>query len=349
MLTILNLAVGLSFVYLLFSLAVSALNEIWLSFLDQRTRFLREGIRELFQEYPGTALPGWFESFWSKMTGKSPNDVPAPAANNSSVLTEFYAHGLINSLSRGKNGRPAYIGADMFTTAVLDIVRNKGTGAEAEDAIRTGIEKIKETNAAFAQALNALFQKVDGKVDLFQAEVMNWFNASMDRVSGWYKRYAQQWLLVLSFILAVTCNVDTIHIITTLSTDPKVLQSTVDQAITYAKANPNPPSDSVAAAAEEDLNNLAKKASDALDSLNSASVPVGWSNTRIQEFYGGAGANITLHPSAILSALLGWFLTALAASLGAPFWFDTLNRFINIRGNGRAPDEKPLPAKTGTN
>ncbi|MBI3721414.1 MAG: hypothetical protein HY248_02585, partial [Fimbriimonas ginsengisoli] len=47
--------------------------------------------------------------------------------------------------------------------------------------------------------------------------------------------------------------------------------------------------------------------------------------------------------------LLGWILTALAVSLGAPFWFDTLNRFMNIRNAGRAPNEprdKGNPAAT---
>jgi hypothetical protein len=38
--------------------------------------------------------------------------------------------------------------------------------------------------------------------------------------------------------------------------------------------------------------------------------------------------------------LLGWFLTGVAVSLGAPFWFDTLNRFMNIRATGTAPNEK---------
>jgi hypothetical protein len=37
--------------------------------------------------------------------------------------------------------------------------------------------------------------------------------------------------------------------------------------------------------------------------------------------------------------LLGWLLTVLALSLGAPFWFDVLNRFMNLRNAGRAPDE----------
>ena len=43
-------------------------------------------------------------------------------------------------------------------------------------------------------------------------------------------------------------------------------------------------------------------------------------------------------------------ITALAASFGAPFWFDTLNKFIDIRGVGRAPEEKDptAPKKKAT-
>jgi hypothetical protein len=35
--------------------------------------------------------------------------------------------------------------------------------------------------------------------------------------------------------------------------------------------------------------------------------------------------------------ILGWLLTAAALSLGAPFWFDLLNLFINLRGAGSKP------------
>jgi len=38
--------------------------------------------------------------------------------------------------------------------------------------------------------------------------------------------------------------------------------------------------------------------------------------------------------------LVGWILTAIAASLGAPFWFDTLNKFMNVRAAGTSPTEK---------
>jgi multidrug efflux pump subunit AcrA (membrane-fusion protein) len=51
------------------------------------------------------------------------------------------------------------------------------------------------------------------------------------------------------------------------------------------------------------------------------------------------------HITVITSLILGWFLTALAASLGAPFWFDTLSRIMNIRNSGKHPGEMD-PAST---
>jgi len=48
-------------------------------------------------------------------------------------------------------------------------------------------------------------------------------------------------------------------------------------------------------------------------------------------------------------AILGWLLTAVALSLGAPFWFDTLGRLVKLRGAGTRPEDteegKPAGAK----
>lgn len=41
----------------------------------------------------------------------------------------------------------------------------------------------------------------------------------------------------------------------------------------------------------------------------------------------------------LLQAVLGWLITAFALSFGAPFWFDTLNRFMIVRGTIK-PREK---------
>jgi hypothetical protein len=48
-----------------------------------------------------------------------------------------------------------------------------------------------------------------------------------------------------------------------------------------------------------------------------------------------------------LSKILGWLLTAGALSLGAPFWFDVLSKFINIRGSGDKPDRADANSRRG--
>lgn len=47
-------------------------------------------------------------------------------------------------------------------------------------------------------------------------------------------------------------------------------------------------------------------------------------------------------------AFFGWLFTAIAVSFGAPFWFDLLNKFVNLRGTGKAAKKviTQLPAKS---
>jgi len=55
-----------------------------------------------------------------------------------------------------------------------------------------------------------------------------------------------------------------------------------------------------------------------------------------------------------IAKVFGLLLTAGAASLGAPFWFDMLNKVVSIRSAGKAPEEKqkspkevPTPTEAG--
>ncbi len=47
--------------------------------------------------------------------------------------------------------------------------------------------------------------------------------------------------------------------------------------------------------------------------------------------------NVSFPLGALLRMIGGWLLTAFAMMLGAPFWFDTLCRFVNIRNVGIKP------------
>jgi hypothetical protein len=49
----------------------------------------------------------------------------------------------------------------------------------------------------------------------------------------------------------------------------------------------------------------------------------------------------------ILKSLAGWFITALALSLGAPFWFDLLNKLMKLRGSVATPTSDDKNKKQG--
>lgn len=57
------------------------------------------------------------------------------------------------------------------------------------------------------------------------------------------------------------------------------------------------------------------------------------------DIYPGRAMRAGVMAPLVISHLFGWLLSIAAISLGAPFWFDTLSRFINLRGAG--PAEKP--------
>jgi hypothetical protein len=135
----------------------------------------------------------------------------------------------------------------------------------------------------------------------FKKRISAWFDASMDRLSGIYKRQTQWWSFCIALGLAALLNVDAIGLAQQLWVDP-----TISANAAAIKTTPD---------------------YQAAFALWSSSFPVGW---------GPHGAGHWVWPT----MALGWLLTACATIFGAPFWFDTLQRFVQLRGTGTAPDEK---------
>jgi hypothetical protein len=66
--------------------------------------------------------------------------------------------------------------------------------------------------------------------------------------------------------------------------------------------------------------------------------PIGWTKSDLglfTDFWKSSSKNFWQ----ILTKAVGLFLTVLAVSLGAPFWFDMLNKFVNIRSAGARPEK----------
>ncbi len=69
-----------------------------------------------------------------------------------------------------------------------------------------------------------------------------------------------------------------------------------------------------------------KEAVKELQGVQTAGIPLGWTAAP----RGCEWAN----------KIIGLILTIFAISLGAPFWFDVLNKIVSIRSVGLSPEEK---------
>jgi hypothetical protein len=317
--TLLDIVIGLILIYLLLSLICSALNEIIEAWLKKRATDLERGIRELLHEEKGTGL-----------------------------LKALYEHPLISGLFKGKydpektRNLPSYIPARNFAVALMDIVlpgqANISSGAAGASVsqstppagfdnplkpLRDAIGNI--SNTEVKRALITLVDAAGNDVSKARENIEAWYNSAMDRVTGWYKRRTQLFILVLGFLVVVAMNADTIAITTSLSRDRAVRDSLVTAAQDYV----NQASDT-----DEAMDRVKKYTKEIRD----LGLPLGWNkgNPLSIPNKGKRDESITW-----FLKVIGWLITTLAISLGSPFWFDLLNKFIAVRSSPK-PKEKSL-------
>jgi hypothetical protein len=130
-----------------------------------------------------------------------------------------------------------------------------------------------------------------------------------------------QWiLLVLGLIVAIAVNADTLQLTHSLSTDASLRQGLVAAAQARA-TTPLPAGTDPAQTIKADI-----------DSLGTLGLPIGWYNWK-NDPSGLGHSGIGWLGSVINAHLFGWFITAIATTLGAPFWFDLLGKFITVRSS----------------
>ena len=185
----------------------------------------------------------------------------------------------------------------------------------------------------------------------------SWFNDAMDRLSGTYKRRAQYISFIIGIILALILNVDTLNVAASLWREPILRQAILVQAQNYSAAEATP--DITAAGPLVNIPVLETQ-------LQGLKIPLGWSITPFNIGRGQCSLlpikpgqvwgiptrnyeglplcnrinNLPADLNGWLAKILGMLITGLAAAQGAPFWFDILKKFINIRGTGTNPAEQ---------
>src|SRR5205807_1668393 len=80
---------------------------------------------------------------------------------------------------------------------------------------------------------------------------------------------------------------------------------------------------------------------DAKAALGKLNLPIGWTGWT-PSFW--PPPDLADFPKQFVFPWLGWLLTAIAASLGAPFWFDILNKVMVIRSTVKPHEKSPEEA-----
>ena len=305
---VLDVALGLVFVYLVLSLICSAACEAIEAVLQSRSLYLKRGLQELLNDPSGKEL-----------------------------VAELYSHPLVCSLftgqyDPGKHGNlPSYIPPGNFALALMDIVgvakAAKGAAGSPEaETIRSTLEAYAAKNPAVSQALLTLAHTTEFDLTRMRSAIEAWYNSSMDRVSGWFKRRTHWVVLALGLIIAAGINADTILITNSLATDKSLRASLVLAASEDAKRTD--------AIASQNFQND-------MQAIREAGLPLGWTSSKTSSH------SVPQTWQAWLVKLLGLTLTAFAISLGGPFWFDLLNQFMVVRSTIKPQEKSPTePSKS---
>ena len=396
---IIDVAVGVVFVFLLVSLIASAIREGIEGWMKTRATHLEAGIRELLHDKSGMGL-----------------------------VAQLYNHPLIYGLFSGEYSPrardkwlaftsganlPSYIPSRNFALALMDLAARGPIGdldnppPSTPISLRTLRANIPQIPSAQVQrALLTAIDTAEGDLEKAQANIEAWYDSAMDRVSGWYKRSTQWILLGIGLIIAIVMNVNAIAIGNYLLRNKAARETLVAHA--------------QAASANKDY--VSSSYSDIKTELQSFTLPIGWdyriecpsqpsqadaskkgsvcttqttispntitsqtSNTGPPQANpvssspptgaaqsatpqttsssppaqsGASKPNPTSTPESTappirtitpfqalqerpLTFVGGWLATALAATLGAPFWFDLLNRIMVVRSTVKPHQKSP--------
>jgi hypothetical protein len=318
--TILDVAAGVIFGFLAISLFTSAAVEAINSALNVRVKNLRTGIMALVND-----------------------------PNFTGLAKDLYAHALISPLGPGAadplKDAPAYINKAQFAEAMLDITGLSAATADAAaqaPAVQVAAQLKARMDTLSAQAgdidpqikqlLQGMVTRCGGDINRLKNDLANWFDNGMDRLSGKFKRRTQWMTFLIALLTAFAVNLDTLRVGTLLWGEPALAEKlknaqfpasdpkTVDEAITNGE-----------------------QVFAAMSALAQEGFPVGWAPGHfldIQDNQGHWTALWVAPPSVSYRPLLGWFITAVAALFGAPFWFDMLQSVVRLKGAGPSPDEK---------
>jgi hypothetical protein len=323
----LDLVFGLVFIYLIYSIACSTIWETFANLLLLR----------------GKALQKWLRKNFDNKVPIEGTDAENPNAEK--LGDKILKHPLIQGLTNTKKRIPSYIPSWVFSDVLIDLLINDKS-EKSKTGLPPDINSLKEklgNTTILSEGLKRVFLQYlsdTGDLQLAKDKISKWFEDAQERLIGNYKKHLQIWIMGIAMVLVGFTNADTINLATFLYNNDNAREAVAkkadlflqDSAIinkvkeirTYSPDSLKGLSQKVIAARlDENVNTLKNLNGE----LNDLKLPLGWSIEKDKPFV------LWWY----LKKIGGLLLTALAVSMGAPFWFDVLNKIASLRSSGNKP------------
>lgn len=424
---ILNVAIGLIFIFLLYSSLASTTMELIASLLALRAKGVEKALTRMLIDSEDTIeelktnvlLRIW--QFWKRLCKWLVN--PLLVKKEHKVIQELYKTPLISSFNSGSNhNRPSYLSAESFAKSLVFLLKkpfedtdskpstetseNANTATEApakpttekpKNDANTTIENIKKNinnpkhplfkdeGKKLQELLHYFWEEIPGesdqeKVKRFNANIESWYNQTMDRAAGWYKKNTTVYLLIIGFVLANIFQVNTIHVAQKLYSSTETQEEILAMVPLYQKTTLSGDSldygelmskrDSIMKGIEASNNVLIPEQQypDAIPvKINNATAHKNalasyfTINKNTRAYYTSIKnistaeiqANYKLEPkfseenkvyqlkinkysyyyNMLKANFWGYLITAIAISLGSKFWYEMLNKIVNLKSS----------------
>jgi hypothetical protein len=363
--TALEAVIGLIFIYLLYSLLATVLSEMIAAFLGLRARTLKQAISRMLND----------DRIISR-TRRFLNSINLMRTDDNKVVKSFYENPEIKYLGgTGMFRLPSSIKAESFSKALMvelsgngEVTREKlnavlKVGAQSQTAERSGGGQDVAIGRETTGYILTLWEEAEADLTKFRLLLEDWFNRTMEQTTEWYKRKIQLVLLVLGFGMAWLFYADTFVMVDKLSNDRQAREQMVSLATAYVQSGA-PERDTSLFMVKEKLDRDIASAHTVLglggwlpaalkvhtapgtrDKVYTPQLDPECLSVSHQKIYNGT---ITLTPADRINYLLqllchhffGFLVTAIAISLGAPFWFDLLNKVMRLRTSAKTKPQK---------
>lgn len=309
---VLEVVISLVVVYFLMSTLVSFCNEFIAMIVNSRGKILHKSLQNLLDENKEDV-----DSFISKIY-------------SSKFVTNLASK---FSVANKINKKPSYIGAENFTSALIDEIQ-KGAGKKSYardfDELKKKIEALKDSfvKTKLQEIITELEETQQANITAIKKKISEWYESYMLTVTEVYKNYVRFWIFGISFFITFTMNIDSLVLIEYFYENKEKREVMISFAENLGKDNYKINDSLTGDDRVEDIKRLKNAVVDDFDAFD---LPYGWKKGMLNTLNEEREVLNNQKKSSVFKKIIGLFLTTISLTLGAPFWYQLMVNLLALK------------------